>query len=161
MKYLQFLLLALLPITAYTASWMVFPEEAEIEQIESQKEIYIKDKISQSHICRAAVIAMMDYEISNDTKSKQINPISSVVSRHRKEDNTTWKYLCKLDGNNIVWAAMNISGPQKIDIGRWRIHTDDIRYIYVIRNDGLIFDYIDGNFKTPIRAFSLKEIKKW
>jgi len=79
------------------------------------------------------------------------------VSYVRQDDNTTWSYLCKFEGNRVIWAgAGSPSSPNAI--GRWRTHPQDEVITYAIVGDKVTIKerYSDGSSNEE--SFDLSDL---
>lgn len=133
-----------------------YPTNAESIVKKNQKPIIINNEIAQSKLCKAAISSSIDFDIK-DSKSIQINPLSAIVTWH-DSDNENWKFLCKVIGNNIIYASMNEDGPQTIKISRWRLHPSDEKITYQIDNSNLIITLKYSQGETIEKKFKIKEL---
>lgn len=75
---------------------------------------------SQNAICKAAIAEIMGRDpqiIKIDGSAQGITKLSYV----RPDDGSKWAYRCKVDGNQVIWAA---------DPGRWREHPMDEKIFF-------------------------------
>ena len=92
-----------------------------------------------SQISRAAIGTAMRRSPSTIRATTVGNEVK--LSYVRENDQTEWKYKCKLDGNRVIWAV----DPE----GRWRDHPLDERIYYRgLPGDVLEIEehYTDGSF---------------
>lgn len=148
------------PYLAHANTEFVYPTPKEYAAEKITSEPLIEGKVLQKNICRAAIITLMSYELK-ETISKQINANISAVARYRKADDTIWNYICKINKNDVVWASMNIDGPQKLSVGRWRIHPDDEKITFTIEQESLIVTVSYSPKEQVKKSFLLKSINKW
>ncbi|WP_018403228.1 hypothetical protein [Marinobacter gelidimuriae] len=80
-------------------------------------------KISDGQICKAAVATMFFQSPSIISVDKASEPFE--LSYVRSVDNSTWRYRCKVDGNEIIWAGW-VDGKW----GRWRNGQYDAEITY-------------------------------
>ncbi|WP_143093614.1 hypothetical protein [Caulobacter sp. UNC279MFTsu5.1] len=96
-------------------------------------------------MCRATIGAL-------NGRDPGIIQVSSVedgmayVSYVRPDDGKVWKSRCKVDGEQVVWAAMDLSGPGS-GPGRWRNDPEDEHITYVIAGPTVTIKmrYSDGS----------------
>lgn len=97
-----------------------------------------------ARICRAAVAHMM----GKDPAIMKVKSNSDGVVRiqyKRPDDGTIWKDDCRLEGQRVMWRAVDAfagSGP-----GRWRNHPDDEVITYSLDGDNVTINqrYSDGS----------------
>jgi len=81
---------------------------------------------SRSQICKATISSMMGRDLSIvkvDSQSEGITYLSYI----RPDDNTEWKFRCKIEGSSIIWAAE----PD----GRWRTDPADSELTFSIDSE--------------------------
>ena len=74
---------------------------------------------TESHLCKAAIHAVMGTSPSIMRTSEQFG--RTIVAYNRKSDGKLWDYMCRLDGDRLVWGSNG---------GRWQNHYLD-EYIRV------------------------------
>ena len=77
---------------------------------------------SEIHLCKATIHAVMGASPSIMRTSDQFG--STIVAYNRESDGKLWDYMCRLDGDRMVWG---------INGGRWQNHQLD-EYISVSVN---------------------------
>jgi len=106
---------------------------------------------SKSQICKAGISLVMG-------KSPSIMKTSVVgddvkVSYVRPDDQSTWKYKCKVEGSRVIWGA---------DPGRWRTDPADEPMSYSVTGSGdsarltVKEKYRDGSSNE--KTFSLSDL---
>lgn len=99
-------------------------------------------------ICKAAIATMF-------SKHPSIILVDGIegdmvrLSYVRSDDGTTWRYRCRISGDQIIWAS---------DTGRWRTHPDDEKVTFKIVGNAVIINefYKDGS--TKVKTFYLSEL---
>ena len=71
------------------------------------------------------------------------------LSYTRKEDLTDWKYVCKIDGTRIIWAA---------NPGRWRNHPNDPRLSFVIDGKSIAVKIKYSETSSVQKTYALDEL---
>jgi hypothetical protein len=137
----------------------IYPDAKETATIKNQPDVIIFG-VKQKNICVASVMTIMGYEHEN-IRGRQANPISSVVTRLRIDDNSKWNWLCKINNDQVIYAAMNIDGPDKIKIGRWRTHSLDEKISFKVDNDNLTISIKYTGSSDRVKSFPLKEVQAW
>lgn len=108
------------------------------------------DLFNVGHLCRAAISIVMERPVGI-IRLDSMNQSQATVSYHRPDDGMLWQQKCKVEGDHIVWAALD---------GRWR---DDYRWDERLNfyhgNDGesltIKQQYPDGSGTT--RNFTLAD----
>lgn len=68
------------------------------------------DRFNIGHLCRAAISIVMGRPIGI-IRVDSMNQSLATVSYNRPDDGTLWQQKCKIEGDHVVWAALD---------GRWR-----------------------------------------
>jgi len=84
--------------------------------------------VRDEQVCKAAIATMFRKSPSTINVENSSSPY--VLSYVRKPDNSTWKYRCKVQGNEIIWAGW-INGSW----GRWRDDQNDAEVTYKVDGD--------------------------
>jgi hypothetical protein len=94
-------------------------------------------------LCKAGIATIFGRDVSI-IKAKELSSGNIALQYHRADDNSLWKYECKiLDGNQIMWrAAGNPSEPNFV--GRWRDDPADGKVTYEINGNKLTIHDEDG-----------------
>ncbi|WP_152524702.1 hypothetical protein [Novosphingobium lindaniclasticum] len=88
-------------------------------------------------ICKAGIAKLFQQPVS----SMKAVPVAGGIIRvsyRRSSDNTLWSNDCRLEGDRIVWRAVDVSpgsGP-----GRWRDDPADGRVTYSVEGDEIIVE---------------------
>lgn len=115
---------------------------------------------SSKNLCKAAISAQFSkpIKIIKTSKTGVINELYYI----RPDDGKKWRYACQLDGENIVWATIDIDGTGSNDIGRWRNNYSggDAKITYEVnptnKNLSIHMVYSDGSGTTS--DFKYKDI---
>lgn len=99
-----------------------------------------KGAFSDQQICIATIAATMGRNpsiIKIDSTQGNVTYLSYV----RGDDNSHWKYRCKLEGNTAIWAS---------DTGRWRTDQHDSKITFSVNGNELNISekYSDGSGDT-------------
>lgn len=91
-------------------------------------------------VCSAAIAAEMFRPIDIIKTNKVDNNVVH-LSYIREDDNTKWRYLCKLSQNKVLWAVPG---------GRWRNHPADTFITYELKGEQVIINrkHSDGSQST-------------
>lgn len=95
------------------------------------------DKATTGQVCKAAIAFMMGRDPAIIRVDKFANGVAQ-LHYVRPDDNSTWRYKCKLEGSKVIWGTQN---------GRWRTHPDDEVITFKL-NEGAITvreTYADGS----------------
>lgn len=103
-------------------------------------------------ICRAAIATVMGRDISIIT-TRSITDNIHYLYYKRPDDNSLWKYRCKPDGNNIMWAS-NWTESE----GRWRTSQYDGKVTYKLKNELLTIDERYPDNSVTSKTFNIKKI---
>lgn len=74
-------------------------------------------------VCRGAVAAIFSQPIDTIEEYHHESEISYVFYT-RANDQTEWRNRCRINGNRVIWAGVDIDGPGTGN-GRWRNHPMD------------------------------------
>jgi len=95
------------------------------------------DQIKDADVCRfgMATIFSRSPEIM---KAKHLGGGIYEIFYVRKSDGTHWHNKCRVEGNLIIWGALD---------GRWRIHPSDSKVTFEVSGDNIIVKetYADGS----------------
>ena len=72
-----------------------------------------------------------------------------VTINTRKDDLTDWKYVCKIDGDRIIWAA---------NPGRWRNHPNDPRLSFAIDGKSIAVKIRYSETSSVEKTYTLDEL---
>ena len=96
-------------------------------------------------VCRATIAALM----GRDPSIIQVDRLSGGIaytSYSRPSDGSIWKNRCRVEGDRVIWSAVDLNGPGT-GPGRWRTHPLDETITYTI--DGaqvsIKMTYSDGS----------------
>lgn len=95
------------------------------------------DPAKAALICKAAIAKLFQQPATSMKTAPMVGGIIR-VSYRRSSDNTFWTNDCRLEGNRILWRAVDISpgsGP-----GRWRDDPADGRVTYSVKGDEIIVE---------------------
>jgi hypothetical protein len=81
-------------------------------------------------VCRAAVAALNGRDPAI-IKVEHITGDMAYVGYRRPDDGKVWKNRCRVEGDRVVWSAVDLDGPGS-GPGRWRTHPDDETITYSI-----------------------------
>ena len=105
---------------------------------------------SEERICQAGIATMM----ARDPRTIITKTNDGITSLHymREEDQTKWSWLCKLNGDRLIWAT---------DTGRWRTHPQDEVLTYRVTGSSLSIVYAgaDGSVLGK-ESFELSQLEK-
>jgi hypothetical protein len=95
------------------------------------------DPAKAALICKTGIAKLFQQPVSS---MKAVSMPGGIirVSYHRSSDNTLWKNDCRLEGDRILWRAIDVSpgsGP-----GRWRDDPADGRVTYSVKGDEIIVE---------------------
>ena len=98
-----------------------------------------------ARVCRAAIGALNGRDPSIITVESVEGGLAK-VAYHRPDDGKLWKNQCRVEGNRVVWAAVDLSGPGS-GPGRWRVDPQDEIVTYSIAPNTVRIEiaYVDGS----------------
>lgn len=96
-------------------------------------------------VCRATIGALN----GRDPGIIQVTSVENdmaYVSYVRPDDGKVWKSRCRVDGDRVLWVAMDLSGPGS-GPGRWRNDPEDEMITYAITGPTVTIKlrYSDGS----------------
>ena len=94
-------------------------------------------------VCRAA-IASINGRDAAIIKVDKIEDGIAYVSYKRPDDGKKWKNRCRLEGNKVIWAAVDLDGPGS-GPGRWRNDPADEVITYKIDGDSITITQTFGD----------------
>lgn len=96
-------------------------------------------------VCRAAVAALNGRDPAIIKVERIENGIAH-VGYVRPNDGKVWKNQCRVDGNRVVWASVDLNGPGT-GPGRWRTDAEDEVVTYAVRANTVTvrITYSDGS----------------
>lgn len=105
-----------------------------------------KDEELSKKIAKAAIAAIMQKKPSIVSYVGSVKEGVYKFSYVRSSDKTKWSYICKFDGDRIIWAAAGTPDSPN-EIGRWRNHPLDEIVTYKIESKYVIIkeQYSDGS----------------
>lgn len=95
------------------------------------------DPAKAALICKAGIAKLFQQPATSMKAAPMVGGIIR-VSYRRSSDNTLWTNDCRLEGNRILWRAVDInpgSGPC-----RWRDDPVDGRVTYSVKGDEIIVE---------------------
>jgi len=100
----------------------------------------ILSESDQAFVCRAAIAEIMGRPIGIIEAERRGDVFWTTYIR--PDDGTRWTNVCRLDGDNIVWASVNDG-----EIGRWRTDPLDGEVIFVLDDAGVTIteEFSDGS----------------
>jgi hypothetical protein len=112
------------------------------------------DDASLSRICRATVAVLMLHDVSIVVAENVKAGIVRTRYAH-PNDGSIWRHQCKVDGNSVIWAAVDINGTGT-GPGRWRTSPDDeaTSFVVVDRNIEITVKYTDGSETKELVEFN-------
>lgn len=107
-----------------------------------------KGAFSENQICKAGIAKIMGRDpaiINIDRKANDAIYLSYV----RKDDQSKWKYKCKLEDNRIIWGS---------DTGRWRSHPMDSKVTFKVSGNSIkvVDSFSDGSSSSE--TYSLGKV---
>ena len=101
------------------------------------------DRFNIGHLCRAAISIVMGRPVGI-IRVDSMNQSLATVSYNRPDDGTLWQQKCTIEGDHVVWAALD---------GRWRNNYQwEERLIFSHGNNGELLTikqkYPDGSGST-------------
>lgn len=98
-----------------------------------------------SRVCRAAIAALNGHDPKIIDLMRIENRVA-YVRYARPSDGSIWKNRCRVEGDRVVWAVMDRSGPGS-GPGRWRNAPEDEVITYAISGPTvtIVIRYGDGS----------------
>ena len=103
-------------------------------------------------VCRAAVAALNGRDPAI-IKVERVADGVAHVGYARPDDGKVWKNQCRVEGNRVIWASVDLNGPGS-GPGRWRTDAEDEVVTYVL-DGGTVkvkITYSDGSAE-PEKAY--------
>lgn len=96
-------------------------------------------------VCRAAVAALNGRDPAI-IKVENVADGIAYVRYARPTDGRVWKNRCRVEGNRVVWASVDLNGPGS-GPGRWRTDAEDEVVTYALKADTVKvrITYSDGS----------------
>jgi hypothetical protein len=96
-------------------------------------------------VCRAAVAALNGRDPAI-IKVERVGGGIAHVGYVRPNDGKAWKNQCRVEGDRVVWASVDLNGPGS-GPGRWRTDTEDEVVTYAIEGKKVkvTIRYSDGS----------------
>ncbi len=102
-------------------------------------------------IAKAAIAAIMGRDPSIISVKEHTEKGVYYLDYIRQDDKTRWAFLCKLEGDKVIWAGAG--SPDKPNyVGRWRTHPEDEVITYRIQNGDVIIrqQFTDGSSSEKV-----------
>lgn len=108
-------------------------------------------KVSTGQICKAAISLIFD----QSPDSISVTGMGSIVelSYTRSVDNSYWKYRCKVESNEVIWAGF-VDGRW----GRWRDGVYDAAITYRVSTNKVMVSERYPGAKASTKTFNLSEL---
>jgi len=103
---------------------------------------------SKNQICRVGIAKIMG---RNPSIIKIDHMASDVIylSYVRQDDQTKWKYKCKIEGNRIIWGS---------DTGRWRMHPMDAKVSFKVSGNSISVNDAFSDGSSSNKTYSLEQV---
>ncbi|MDZ4066856.1 MAG: hypothetical protein U1E06_08365 [Tabrizicola sp.] len=105
-------------------------------------------------VCRGAVAALNGRDPAI-IKVEQIENGVAYVGYERPDDGKVWKNRCRVDGDRVIWASVDLDGPGS-GPGRWRTHADDEIVTYALDGPTVKVRIGYGDGSGSEEAYSIK-----
>jgi len=105
---------------------------------------------SENQICKAGIAKIMGRNPAI-IKIDRVANDAIYLSYVRQDDQTKWKYKCKVEGNRIIWGS---------DIGRWRIHPMDSKVSFKVAGSSITVVDAFGDGSSSKETYSLEQVGK-
>ena len=101
-------------------------------------------------LCKATISAVMGASPSIMRTSEQFG--STIVAYNRESDGKLWDYMCRLDGDRVVWGRNG---------GRWHDHDadEDIRVSIDSKTSTLKIRMVHSDNSSERHEFNLSELE--
>ncbi len=109
-----------------------------------------KGDFNENQICKAGIAKVM----GRNPAIIKIDLVASdaiYLSYVREEDQSKWKYKCKLEGNQIIWGS---------DTGRWRTHPLDSKVTFKVHGNSIIVTDSFSDGSSSSETYSLDQVGK-
>ena len=107
------------------------PKSEKYEEVSKTKSINDYSSIGKENICKAAISLIFGQPVKSISVKKQGRLVELTYTR--TADDSYWKYRCKVENNEIIWAGF-LEGQW----GRWRDGEYDAEITYEVKNDKLM-----------------------
>lgn len=108
-------------------------------------------QVGTDKICKAAISLIFGQPADSISVSGTERTVE--LSYERSVDNSNWRYRCKVEGNQIIWAGF-VDGQW----GRWRDGSYDAKITYRARTDKLMVSERYPDSKASTQTFNLSEL---
>lgn len=102
-------------------------------------------------IAKATIAAIMGRDPSIISVKEHTEKGVYYLDYIRQDDKTRWAFLCKLEGDRVIWAGAG-SPDNPNYVGRWRTHPEDEVITYRIQNGDVIIrqQFTDGSASEKV-----------
>ena len=105
---------------------------------------------SENQICKAGIAKIMGRNPAI-IKIDRVDNDAIYLSYVRQDDQTKWKYKCKVEGNRIIWGS---------DTGRWRTHPMDSKVSFRVADSSVMVVDAYGDGSSSEETYSLEQLGK-
>ena len=111
---------------------------------------YAGDKraFSENQICKAGIAKIMGRD-PTIIKIDRVANDAIYLSYVRQDDQSKWKYKCKLEGNRIIWGS---------DTGRWRSHPMDSKVTFKVTGNSITVTDSFSDGSSSSETYSLDQV---
>jgi hypothetical protein len=116
-------------------------------QLQLEPEPPAISKIDRANVCLAAIGALT----GRDPKTVRVMFVRDGVlytSYRRPDDGSTWMNACRVGGERVQWASVNVGNGDDFRVGRWRNSAEDEVVTFKVGPPIQIrISYSDGTFE--------------